>query len=272
MEQQDQFWRRLLPSVFQMESFPESIRFALPAAIGTDYTGLGMARTFIVSLLITLPVAVAAAEPTFYRDVLPVLQKNCQGCHRPGEPAPMSLLSYKDTRPWAKAIREAVRLKKMPPWFADPHVGKFANERGLTATEIETLARWADSGAPEGDVKDAPALLTFTDGWNIGKPDMVVEMPFEYEVPASGTIEYTYFVIPTNFTEDRWVQLAEVRPGHVPAGLQAVSGLSIAPRPDRHVSPRPQSAAGLEGERGRRTGHRRAGGHRGKAGPLRQVS
>jgi hypothetical protein len=126
----------------------------------------------------------------------------------------MSFLTYKETRPWAKAIREAVRLRKMPPWYADPHVGNFANDRSMTAAEIETLVRWADAGAPEGDPKDAPERVPFVQGWNIGKPDLVVEMPAEFAVPASGTIEYTYFVVPTGFTEDRWVRQAEIRPGN----------------------------------------------------------
>ena len=155
------------------------------------------------------------SEPvTFNRDVLPILQNNCQGCHRPGEAAPMAFLTYKETRPFAKAIKEAVRLKRMPPWFADPHVGKFANERVLSAADIDTLAKWADSGAPEGNPKDAPKPLALVEGWNIDKPDVVFEMPTEYEVPKEGTIEYTYFVIPTGFTEDKWVRMAEIRPGN----------------------------------------------------------
>ena len=97
--------------------------------MGTDYTGLEMARTLIVALLITTPLALAATEPTFYKDVLPVLQKNCQGCHRPGEIGPMPLLTFEQARPWAKAIRQAVMTRKMPPWFADLAVGKYANDR-----------------------------------------------------------------------------------------------------------------------------------------------
>ena len=151
---------------------------------------------------------------TFHKDVLPILQSNCQSCHRPGEAAPMSFLSYKETRPFAKAIKEAVRLKRMPPWFADPHVGKFANERVLSASDIDTLAKWADTGAAEGNPKDAPKPLTFVEGWNIGKPDMEFEMPSEYEVQPEGTIEYTYFIIPTGFKEDKWLQMAEIRPGN----------------------------------------------------------
>ena len=141
--------------------------------------------------------AAFAGDVTFYKDVLPVLQQRCQECHRPGEAAPMSLLTYKDARPWAKAIREAVLTKKMPPWFADPAHGKFANDRSLPESEKRTLAAWADGGALEGNPKDGPKPLEFADGWTIGKPDLVLEVPVDYQVPASGTVDYTYFVVPT---------------------------------------------------------------------------
>lgn len=155
-----------------------------------------------------------AASVTFHKDVEPILQNNCQSCHRPGEAAPMSFLTYSETRPWAKAIREAVRLRKMPPWFADPHVGKFANDRSMSDSDIQTLAKWADAGAPEGDAKDAPAPKKFVSGWNIGQPDQVFEMPTPYKTVAKGTMEYTYYVLPTGFKEDKWVQFSEVRPGN----------------------------------------------------------
>jgi hypothetical protein len=150
---------------------------------------------------------------SFYKDVLPVLQKNCQTCHRPGEIAPASFLTYESTRPWAKAIKTAVLTKKMPPWFADPHFGKFANDRRLSEADIRTLVAWVDGGAPAGDSKDAPKPVDWVEGWRIGKPDVVISMPLEYHVPASGTIDYQYIVIPTGFTEDKYVQLAEARPG-----------------------------------------------------------
>jgi hypothetical protein len=156
----------------------------------------------------------AAPAPSFYKEVLPVLQKNCQGCHRPAEVAPMSFLTYESTRPWAKAIKEAVLTKKMPPWFADPQVGKFANDRSLSRADVETLVRWAESGAQAGDPADAPPPVEFTEGWQVGKPDKIFEMPNRYEVPTKGTIEYTYVVIPTNFSEDKWVYAAEARPGN----------------------------------------------------------
>ena len=150
---------------------------------------------------------------TFNKQVLPVLQKRCQGCHRPGEAAPFSMLTYRDARPWAKAMKEAVLTKKMPPWFADPAYGHFSNDRRLPPEEVNTLVSWVDQGAAEGDPKDAPKPLEFTEGWTIGKPDVVFEMPVEYIVPAKGTIEYTYFLLPKVFSEDKWIEKIEVRPG-----------------------------------------------------------
>jgi hypothetical protein len=158
----------------------------------------------------------AAPDPstvTFNKDVLPILEKNCQTCHRPGEVAPMSLLTYNDARPWAKAMKAAVISKKMPPWLADPSVGHFQNDRTLSAADIATLTAWVDHGAPEGDAKDKPAPRTFQDGWNI-KPDVIVELPKPFQVPATGTINYKYILVKTNFPEDMWVKAAEMRPGN----------------------------------------------------------
>jgi hypothetical protein len=155
-----------------------------------------------------------AAGVTFNQEVLPILQKRCQGCHRPGEVAPMSLLTYSDARPWAKAIRQAVLTRKMPPWFADPHYGKFSNDPSLSQSEIDTLTAWVDGGAKEGNPAAAPAPVQFVEGWNIGKPDMVWEMPNAFDVPASGVVDYNYVIIPTGLTEDKWVQAVETRPGN----------------------------------------------------------
>ena len=155
----------------------------------------------------------AAETPTYTKNVAPIIQKNCQGCHRPGEAAPFSLLTYEQTRPWAKAIKAAVLTRKMPPWFADPHYGKFKNDVSLQPTEIDTLAAWVDGGAPKGNPKDMPAPLTFADGWAILKPDAVIELPTPYSIPATGTIEYQYVLIPAPFQTDQWVQFAEARPG-----------------------------------------------------------
>jgi hypothetical protein len=154
------------------------------------------------------------AEVTFHKDVLPILQNRCQDCHRPGEIGPMPLQTFAQTRPFAKAIREAVLTRKMPPWSADPKVGKWLNDPSLTAAEIHTLKTWADVGAAEGNPADAPPPPQFVEGWQIGKPDMVFEMPVSYQVPSTGTIEYTYVIITTNFSEDRWIEAAEIRPGN----------------------------------------------------------
>jgi len=153
------------------------------------------------------------ATVTFNKDVLPILQENCQTCHRPGEVAPMSLLTYKDARPWAKSIKTAVVTRQMPPWFADPAYGHFANNKTLSDAQIKTLVAWADTGTVEGNPKDAPAPRVFHDGWNL-KPDMIIEMPKDIPLPATGTINYKSILVKANFTEDRWVVAAELRPGN----------------------------------------------------------
>lgn len=169
----------------------------------------GMDRFFIVAVL----AAGVVSGVTFHRDVEPILQARCQGCHRAGEAAPMSLVSYAEARPWAKAIRAAVASGKMPPWFADKSVGHFTNDKSLTAKERETLLAWVDQGAAEGSPKDAPAAKEFASGWTIGTPDAVIDMGVDFKVPAAGTVEYTYFIVKSPFKEDRWVEKAELRPG-----------------------------------------------------------
>jgi mono/diheme cytochrome c family protein len=149
---------------------------------------------------------------TFTKDVAPIFFESCAECHRPGEAAPFSVLSYKEARPWAKAIREKVVSREMPPWHADPHYGKFKNDRRLTPAEIETIVAWVEGGAKEGDPKDLPPAPKFTDGWAIGQPDMVIPMPEEFTLEATGPDEYQYFEVDPGFTEDKYVQMAEARP------------------------------------------------------------
>ena len=153
-----------------------------------------------------------SASPTFYRDVLPILQQRCQSCHRRGEIAPMPFVTYEQTRPFAQAIRQAVTTRKMPPWFADPCCGKFANDPSLTSQQIATISAWAEGGAPAGDPHDAPPPPHWAEGWNISPPDLVLHMPKPVAIPARGAVEYTYEIVPTGFTEDKWVQMSEVRP------------------------------------------------------------
>ena len=151
--------------------------------------------------------------PTFYRDVLPILELHCQNCHRAGGIAPMPFETYEETRPFAGAIARATQDKSMPPWFADPKVGQFSNDPSLNPAEIRTLAAWVDAKSPAGSAKDAPSSRLWTEGWSIPKPDLILKMPQAVPLPASGDIEYTFEIVPTNFKEDRWVQMAEVLPG-----------------------------------------------------------
>ena len=153
-----------------------------------------------------------SAGVTFTKDVAPILQKNCQTCHRPGEAAPFPLLTYEQARPWAASMKRVVRQKMMPPWFADPNFGHFSNDRSLTEKEISTIVAWANGGAPQGDPKDMPAQPNFVEGWGIPKPDVIFELPHAFPVPESGMIEYQYVILPTGFTEDKWIQAAETRP------------------------------------------------------------
>lgn len=176
--------------------------------------------------------AFAETGVTFHKDVAPILQKNCQNCHRKGEAAPMALMTFEDARPWAKAIRAAVVQRKMPPWFADASHGEFSNDRRLLQRDIDTIANWVDGGAPAGDPKDAPKHVGFIEGWSIGTPDVVFEMPKEFHVPATGKVPYQYISVPTGFTEDKWVQAVEVRPGNR-AVVHHVQALAVpADRPN----------------------------------------
>ena len=178
-----------------------------------------MLRFFLAAFLVS-GAALAADGPsstispestTFNKDVLPILQKNCQTCHRPGQIAPMSLLDYQSTRPWAKAMKVAVASRKMPPWFADQKYGHFSNDRALKQSEIDTIVAWADGGAKEGDPKDSPPPVEWpADGWQI-KPDYIVKGP-AYNVPAKGILEWTNVVMPTGFTKDTWITSLEIKP------------------------------------------------------------
>ena len=154
-----------------------------------------------------------ASVRTFSRDVAPIFYEKCVSCHRAGEVAPMSLITFREARPWARAIHEKVTTREMPPWHADRRYGVFRNDLSLTQPEIDTIAAWVTGGAREGDPAHLPPLPELTEGWQIGTPDMVFEMPVDYEVPAAGTVEYQYFDVPTHFTEDRWMQAGEARPG-----------------------------------------------------------
>lgn len=156
----------------------------------------------------------AGAEVTYSRDVAPILYAKCTACHHPNDIAPMSLLDYQSVRPWAKAIREAVLLKRMPPWFADSKTGHFANDPSLSAAEKQIIADWVDQGAKEGNPKEMPPTPTYAEGWHIGKPDVVFDIGQDYVVKSSIADQYIYFTVPTNFKEGHWVRAVELQPGN----------------------------------------------------------
>src|SRR5438270_4430564 len=152
--------------------------------------------------------AASGGAATFYKDVLPIVQEHCQSCHRPGQIGPFSLLDYESARPWAKAIKNAVATKKMPPWFANPEYGHFDNDRSLKQAEIDTIVAWVNSGAPAGDPANAPPSVQWPEGgWNI-QPDVTVELP-PYPVPATGIKEWEQLAVPAPFKEDTWVTSVE---------------------------------------------------------------
>jgi mono/diheme cytochrome c family protein len=166
------------------------------AAVAASFV---VALTFVSAAQAPKADATKAAVPTFTKDVAPILYANCVTCHRPGEIGPMSLLTYEDARPYAQAILEEVGQGHMPPWHAEAPEG--------------TLLKWAGGGAPKGNPADMPKVPVFAEGWQLGQPDAVFQMSEPYSVPASGTINYEYFYLPTNFTEPKWIQSIEVRPG-----------------------------------------------------------
>ena len=176
-----------------------------------------MKNVLVAGLLGWAVVAVAELPNTGYvnfnKDVLPILQRHCQVCHRPGEIGPMSFMSYESTYHWAEAIKAVVTSGKMPPWFADPRYGHFLNEKHLTGAEIEILSAWAELGAPEGKAYDPPLPASFREGWNI-RPDLVFKMSEPFDVPATGKVEYVHVTISAPFKEDTWVVAGEIRPGN----------------------------------------------------------
>jgi hypothetical protein len=154
----------------------------------------------------------SVSTPTFYREVLPILQTHCQICHRAEGIAPMQFETYEQTRPYASAIKLAAQNKSMPPWFADPRIGHFSNDPSLSPVQIAALAAWADAGAPAGDARDAPPPVHWGESWSIPHPNLILKMPKGVALPASGDVEYTYEIVPTGFKEDRWITAIEILP------------------------------------------------------------
>ena len=160
----------------------------------------------------TSAVSQSTATPTFYRDISPILQRHCENCHRADGIAPMPLQTWAQAKTYAAAIAASVKNKAMPPWFAVPGIGHFSNDPSLTQIQIATLAAWAAADSPAGDPKDAPPPIHWTESWTIPQPDQVLSMTKGVAIPPDGDVDYTYEIVPTGFTEDRWIQSVEVLP------------------------------------------------------------
>ena len=167
---------------------------------------------FWLRLALSLAGLRLCAAPTFYKEVLPILQDHCQVCHREGQIAPMPLITWQDARKWSPEIARRTGLREMPPWFADPRFGHFSNDPSLTAAQIATLAEWSRTGAAAGNPTDAPPPRKWATGFTIPQPDLVITMPRAVAIPPRGDIDYTYEIVHTGFTSDRWVRTSEIRP------------------------------------------------------------
>jgi hypothetical protein len=180
-------------------------------------TSIGVAAFGAIVVIASGPEPAAAAKDvTFAKDVAPILQRSCQSCHHPGAIGPMSLMTYEDVRPWAKAMKLRVTLRTMPPWFIDRSVGiaHFKDDPSLSDQEIAAISAWADNGAPRGNPSDLPRPRTFDDAdrWHIGKPDLIVSMPEEFTVAPQGPDWWGNFVADSGLTEDRYIKAVEAKP------------------------------------------------------------
>ncbi|MGE5102394.1 MAG: c-type cytochrome, partial [Deltaproteobacteria bacterium] len=221
-------------------------------ALGAPAIAIGIAMMGIVIARQPKPLAARNADPTFAEDVAPILYKNCTTCHHPGGLGPFSLLDYEGAKAKVDEMHDAVETGYMPPWHAEGPHGVFSNDRRLSDADRQTILRWIAAGAKPGDLNKLPPKPEYPAAWAMGTPDAIVTMPEEFTIPASGTVEYQYFEIPTNFAEDKWVQAIEIMPGarevvhhvlifaRVPAPASAAQqGAPATPRPAGAPAVRP---------------------------------
>ena len=203
-----------------------------------------LASAILLAVIARKPEPLAAshlADPTF-SDVAPILYKNCASCHRSGGLAPFSVIEYDSAAAFAAEMQEAVSQNKMPPWHAEAPRGVFANDRRLAPAERELVLKWLATGAKEGDKSKLPPRPVFRDGWTIGTPDLVLQMSAAYHVPASGMVEYQYFEIPTNLTEEKWVQALEILPSAHKVVHHVLVYARVPPPPRDPNAPPPAAA------------------------------
>jgi mono/diheme cytochrome c family protein len=200
---------------------------------------IGIAVVGVIAARQPRTLSASPAEPTFAEDVAPILYRNCTTCHHPGGLGPFSLLDYDSAKAKLDEMHDAVSEGVMPPWHAEGPHGVFRNDRRLSDTERQTILRWIESGAKPGDMKKAPPKPQYPNKWAMGEPDAVVTMADDFTVPASGTIEYQYFEIPTNFTEDKWVQALEIMPGAREVVHHVLVYAKVPPNPNAAPAPAP---------------------------------
>jgi tetratricopeptide (TPR) repeat protein/mono/diheme cytochrome c family protein len=182
---------------------------------GAGWTLIVVAGGVVVGTLSGSPAArsSAAAQVTYNRDIAPIIFHSCATCHRPGEAAPFSLLTYSDVKKHARQIVDVTRSRSMPPWLPEPQKWKFADELRLTDSELSLIQRWVEQGAVEGDPADLPPALKFVEGWRLGQPDLILTATKPLTLPPSGTDTYWNFIFPVPIQEPRWVKAVEIRPG-----------------------------------------------------------
>lgn len=238
-----------------------------------------MAWVMVAGIVVAIPPRVTAGQaeddPTFTEDIAPILQRSCQSCHRPGPGggAPMSLLTYNEVRPWARAIKDRTGRRTMPPWFIEKNVGiqEFKNDPSLSDEEIATIARWVDGGAPQGNTSDLPPPHQFPDGkeWTIGTPDWIVTSP-DMTVKAVASDWHGYLEsTPTRMAEDRYIKSVEIHEVRVQGSTGKTDGLGgysvvhhagiVAGTPGEDVTPGPvgriEGAFGMTHEAGQNATH-----------------
>ncbi|MCA8934723.1 MAG: redoxin domain-containing protein [Planctomycetes bacterium] len=202
--------------------------------------------TWAPGCLLEFEATKATGEVTWHNRVSRIVQENCQDCHRAGENGPFELMTYEDVKGNRSMVKRQVKQRLMPPWFANPEHGDFSNDRSLSDEDREALIGWIDNGCPEGDPKDAVAPKNWAEGWKIGKPEVVFQIPKEMTIPATGAVEYQYINVETTFEEDRWVQAMEIRPT-APQVVHHVLVFLKYPRNHPRADEQPQDRGGLNG-------------------------
>jgi hypothetical protein len=210
-----------------------------PAVQATTAPGCELARQ-------SAPAEAAARAVTYHNRVSRILQRSCVECHRDGEAAPFTLDEYAGVKDHLAMIRKTVTKGIMPPWFADPSVGHWANDRSLPARDKADLLAWIEAGGPEGDAADAPVARAFAPGWRIGQPDVVFETPTEFEIPATGAMPYQRVMVQTKLPEDKWVRAVEIRPTH-PDVVHHVLVFVVYPPDHPKLGQQPPTEDGIKG-------------------------